>query len=212
MCLLNTKTGFTTPWHCSVALLADGEWISAPMGDFKEDPRLELVYEDGRPSYFREKLRETNASCVSEISASYLHAPRRLSGYLSGYSTPDGHSPSPVSHAGAAGTKPTSSCANGTTSTPYGRRLIPQIMDSLAAAEPDRTVFSLATFSESSLRFQHISAHAFTKAVDKTAWWLYNQVGKPTSTQPVGYIGPRKFERKLRADKICLFYVLTIQR
>ncbi|MCJ1283548.1 hypothetical protein MMC26_002878 [Xylographa opegraphella] len=56
MSLLNTKTGFTTPWHCSVALMADGEWLSAPMGDFKKDPKMEIVYEDGRPSYFQEKV------------------------------------------------------------------------------------------------------------------------------------------------------------
>ncbi|KAK8018327.1 hypothetical protein PG991_007517 [Apiospora marii] len=55
MSLLNTKTGFTTPWHCSVALLADGEWVSAPMGDFKGDSRMEVVEVDGRPSHFREK-------------------------------------------------------------------------------------------------------------------------------------------------------------
>jgi hypothetical protein len=55
MSLLNTKTGYTTPWHCSVALMADGEWVSAPMGDFKDDSRLEIISEDGRPSYFQEK-------------------------------------------------------------------------------------------------------------------------------------------------------------
>jgi len=54
MSLLNTKTGFTTPWHCSVALMKDGEWVSAPMGEFKKDPRMKLVYENERPSYFQE--------------------------------------------------------------------------------------------------------------------------------------------------------------
>jgi hypothetical protein len=58
MSLLNTKTGYTTPWHCSVALMADDEWISAPMGEFKEDRLLEIVHEDGRPSYFREVARK----------------------------------------------------------------------------------------------------------------------------------------------------------
>ncbi|KIW83142.1 hypothetical protein Z517_02386 [Fonsecaea pedrosoi CBS 271.37] len=58
MSLLNTKTGFTTPWHCSVALMADGEWMSAPMGDFKENPRMKVVEEKGRPSYFREMTEE----------------------------------------------------------------------------------------------------------------------------------------------------------
>ncbi|KAE9991797.1 hypothetical protein EG327_010993 [Venturia inaequalis] len=58
MSLLNTKTGFTTPWHCSVAQMADGEWVSAPMGDFKENPRMKVVEERGRPSYFREMTEE----------------------------------------------------------------------------------------------------------------------------------------------------------
>ncbi|KAF2648716.1 hypothetical protein K491DRAFT_783877 [Lophiostoma macrostomum CBS 122681] len=56
--LLNTKTGFTTPWHCSIALMADGEWMSAPMGDFKENPRMKIVEENNRPSYFREMTEE----------------------------------------------------------------------------------------------------------------------------------------------------------
>ncbi|KIM94082.1 hypothetical protein OIDMADRAFT_35134 [Oidiodendron maius Zn] len=59
MSLLNTKTGFTTPWHCSVALMADGEWLSAPMGDFQKDPRFEIVYEHGRCSYFKEVVDQT---------------------------------------------------------------------------------------------------------------------------------------------------------
>ena len=78
------------------------------------------------------------------------------------------------------------------TSTEYGKRLIPQILDSLASAEPDRIIYSVATFSDTSHGFRHISARTFAKAVDKTAWWLRNQVGKPTLIQTVGYIGPRK--------------------
>ncbi|KAF2420724.1 P-loop containing nucleoside triphosphate hydrolase protein [Tothia fuscella] len=58
MSLLNTKTGFTTPWHCSIALMADGEWMSAPMGDFKENPRMKVMEENGRPSYFKEMTEE----------------------------------------------------------------------------------------------------------------------------------------------------------
>lgn len=62
MSLLNTRTGYTTPWHCSVALMADGEWISAPMGDFQKDPRFEVVHENGRPSYFFETSNETGSN------------------------------------------------------------------------------------------------------------------------------------------------------
>ena len=56
MSLLNTKTGFTTPWHYSVALMADGECISAAMGDLKKDPMLEIVLENGRHSYFQKRV------------------------------------------------------------------------------------------------------------------------------------------------------------
>lgn len=77
-------------------------------------------------------------------------------------------------------------------STAYGKRLIPQILDSLASAEPDRIIYSLATFPDISHEFRHISARTFAKAVDKTAWWLQNQIGRPISIHTVGYIGPRK--------------------
>ncbi|KAL8834801.1 MAG: hypothetical protein Q9170_003597 [Blastenia crenularia] len=71
----------------------------------------------------------------------------------------------------------------------YGKRLIPQILDSLAVTDPDRIVYSVAT-SNFPHEYRHLSARNFAKAVDKTAWWLLNQVGKATSIQSVGYIGP----------------------
>ena len=55
MSLLNTKAGFTTPWNCTVALMADGEWISAAKGDLKKDPMLKIDSENGCPNYFQER-------------------------------------------------------------------------------------------------------------------------------------------------------------
>jgi hypothetical protein len=81
-------------------------------------------------------------------------------------------------------------------STEYGKRLIPQILDSLASAEPNRIIYSVAAFSDNSHEFRHVSARSFAKAVDKTAWWLHNQVGKSALIRTVGYIGPREWERK----------------
>lgn len=52
--MLNTRTGFTTPWHCCVALTATGEWTSAPKGEYLKDPNMQIIYENGRPSYFQE--------------------------------------------------------------------------------------------------------------------------------------------------------------
>lgn len=75
---------------------------------------------------------------------------------------------------------------------PYGNRLIPQIMDELAATDPQRIVFSLAKLHRGVLELQHISAQSFTRAVDKTAWWLRGQVGTQSTIRPVAYIGPRE--------------------
>ena len=52
--LLPTESTYTTPWHCSVAFKLDGTLVSGLRADFESDDRFELVYEDGRPSYFRE--------------------------------------------------------------------------------------------------------------------------------------------------------------
>jgi hypothetical protein len=38
--------------------MANGDWMSAPMGDFKENPKMKIVEENGRPSYFREMTEE----------------------------------------------------------------------------------------------------------------------------------------------------------
>jgi hypothetical protein len=50
-----TDTSYTTPWHCAVAVRLDGTLTSGLAQTFWDDPTWELVYEDGRPSYFREK-------------------------------------------------------------------------------------------------------------------------------------------------------------
>ncbi|KAF1945053.1 transferase family protein-like protein [Clathrospora elynae] len=79
----------------------------------------------------------------------------------------------------------------------YGRRLIPQILDSLASTDPNRIIYSVATFSDTSHGFQNISARSMAKAVDKTAWWLIDQLGKAATIQAVGYIGPHDIRQIL---------------
>lgn len=210
--LLDTKTGYTTPWHCSVALLATGQWISAPMGEFKKDDRLELVYEHGRPIYFREKAHFEDGSQISEANTTYLHTPKPFKGTQSGYSSPSmtslasgistpatsqGYSPpTTLSDAGIAIKSPQSS-PTAIEGTPYGRRLIPQIMDELAVSHPNRVVFSLAQTTNGHLEFRDVSAQEFVDAVDKTAWWLLEQVGCASTVEPIGYIGPHDLRHVL---------------
>jgi hypothetical protein len=52
---LPTRTGFTTPWHCVIAFALSGAITTGPRADFENNPAYELVLENGRPSYYREK-------------------------------------------------------------------------------------------------------------------------------------------------------------
>lgn len=74
----------------------------------------------------------------------------------------------------------------------YGRRLLPQILDDVVSTTPDRIVYSVLNSACGSHQLKHITASAFAKAIDKTAWWLKSLVGAHSTIQPVGYIGPRE--------------------
>lgn len=87
----------------------------------------------------------------------------------------------------------------------FGRRLIPQILDRLALADPERVIYSIASFPNDQPSFRDITAREFTKAVDKTAWWLQRELHSTNGVsngdailsskiQALGYIGPRKFK------------------
>ncbi|KAI1361904.1 Pyoverdine/dityrosine biosynthesis protein-domain-containing protein [Xylaria arbuscula] len=220
--LLNTRTGFTTPWHCSVAQLADGEWISAPMGEFLKNSRLELVQVDGVPSHFVEKPDQGNRSETLELlttaktitSSEYLSKALATTDALSGTGLQSNDSASSsagtdeASTSDAQSSPSTASSVNESVlqrkishvslsgeaanapSIPYGRRLLPHIMDSLALEEPSRIVFSLPTYDGDSFSLRDISAHVFAQAVNKLCWWLRRKAGKSNSVLPIGYIGP----------------------
>lgn len=44
-----------TPWHSTVAIMVDGTIVVGQRKAFEENTNMELVYEDDRPSYFRER-------------------------------------------------------------------------------------------------------------------------------------------------------------
>ncbi|MCJ1387732.1 hypothetical protein MMC18_000575 [Xylographa bjoerkii] len=72
----------------------------------------------------------------------------------------------------------------------YGRRLVPVIVDELARNDPERAVYSIPLSQDVSNGFKDISACAFANAVNRTSWWLHSELGKGSSFQSVGYIGP----------------------
>ena len=63
--------------------MADGEWLSATMGEFTRNPMLEIVHEDGRPSYFREKIPKLCHLLDGEKPTSNQQAPKWIDKYTS---------------------------------------------------------------------------------------------------------------------------------
>lgn len=53
--LLPTDASFTTPWHCAIAFRLDGTATTGHRERFEGDDAWELVHENGRPSFFRER-------------------------------------------------------------------------------------------------------------------------------------------------------------
>ncbi|KAI0483810.1 pyoverdine/dityrosine biosynthesis protein [Xylaria cf. heliscus] len=85
--LLPTNTSFTTPWHCCLAVQLNGEITTGQRADFEADKNYDLVYEDGRPSYFREKSdlfswTSGKVSCAPLYPAGWLIEPAVGAGKL----------------------------------------------------------------------------------------------------------------------------------
>lgn len=53
--LLPTESIYTTPWHCTIGLRLDGTLESGMRAKFEGDDNFELIFENDRPSYFRER-------------------------------------------------------------------------------------------------------------------------------------------------------------
>ncbi|KAJ8111436.1 hypothetical protein OPT61_g5973 [Boeremia exigua] len=62
-----------TPWHSTVAIMVDGTVVAGQRKSFEEDANMELVYEDGRPSHFRERseLYQWNSSAPVTFESMY---------------------------------------------------------------------------------------------------------------------------------------------
>ncbi len=74
----------------------------------------------------------------------------------------------------------------------YGRRLIPHIVDDLAKSDPERIVYSFPRSQDVSQGFRDVSAREFASAIDKVAWQLHKEIGRSSSFETIGYIGPRE--------------------
>ena len=74
--------------------------------------------------------------------------------------------------------------------TPYGRRLIAQIIDERAQNSPNSHVFSLPRSADPKDGFRDIGYGQFASAINQAAWWIEKTLGKTENFDTLAYMGP----------------------
>ncbi|KAF2740127.1 acetyl-CoA synthetase-like protein [Polyplosphaeria fusca] len=72
---------------------------------------------------------------------------------------------------------------------PYGKRLLPVIIDEIAKTDPDRVCFSFPRTSDLADGFQDVNFRTFANAVNKTAHFVHQEVGRSSMFETVLYMG-----------------------
>ncbi|KAF2171433.1 hypothetical protein M409DRAFT_63711 [Zasmidium cellare ATCC 36951] len=177
--LLNTKSGFTTPWHCCVAQMPDGEWLSAPKGDFEKDDRLEVVYENGVPSFFREKEVKTAATVVTTQEAGEVS--QLAHNRTTQTSPPKTEGPTVVTASTA--TSPSASISD--TQDEKGGALNPFIGSENPVLDPKSDRFNTRTWLESVMNIVNGDSEKYPKRVAGVAYsdLSVHAFGNPTDYQ-----------------------------
>ncbi|KAI0100582.1 hypothetical protein GGR51DRAFT_352559 [Nemania sp. FL0031] len=75
--------------------------------------------------------------------------------------------------------------------TDAGTRMLPALVDEIADSDPNRILYSIAKTSDPSDGFLDISASAFSRAVNRCAWYLKEHLGPSDDFPVVTYIGPQ---------------------
>ncbi|KAI0024098.1 L-aminoadipate-semialdehyde dehydrogenase [Xylariomycetidae sp. FL0641] len=72
----------------------------------------------------------------------------------------------------------------------HGNRLLPVVIDEAARDTPNRIVYTVPHLTELGDSFENITAFRFANAVNRAAHWIESKLGRSTSFDAIGYIGP----------------------
>lgn len=75
------------------------------------------------------------------------------------------------------------------TSVPYGRRLVPQVVDELAATVPDRVYASIPKTSNVQDGYQDVTMAEFAGCINFMARWLEEKFGRSETFETIAYVG-----------------------
>lgn len=79
--------------------------------------------------------------------------------------------------------------ANGSSEPAYGKRLIVQTVEDLAACEPDRVWATYSLGQDIDGGFRDLTTKQLANAVNKVAWWLDGNIGRSDSFEVLAYVG-----------------------
>lgn len=74
----------------------------------------------------------------------------------------------------------------------YGRRLIPTLVDELAASKPDHVYASLPRNKDFTAGFDKVTSRDVARAVNRAAFWIQHEIGKSADFDTIAYLGPSK--------------------
>ena len=69
--------------------------------------------------------------------------------------------------------------------------MLPTLVDEIAAADPERILFSLCKGVRAEDGFDSITAGEFAKAVDTYSWKIEELLGKAQDCPTIAYMGPQ---------------------
>ena len=72
----------------------------------------------------------------------------------------------------------------------YGRRLIPTLVDELAASNPDHVYASIPRNQDFTGVFDDVTYRTLARAVDRAAFWIESKVGRSVDFETIAYLGP----------------------
>lgn len=72
-----------------------------------------------------------------------------------------------------------------------GRRLLPTLIDHIAAIDPTRPFVSLTKSTDIHQGFRDVDYATFAAAIDRCAYWLDEELGRPRyEFEKIAYMGP----------------------
>ncbi|KAH6644984.1 hypothetical protein BKA67DRAFT_664833 [Truncatella angustata] len=75
--------------------------------------------------------------------------------------------------------------------TPFRQRLLPSLLDEIAAADPGRILYSVPRTNYPKDGFVDIDAKTFARAVDRCAWYIEDTIGRGEGFPTLTYLGPQ---------------------